>query len=401
VTNGIIEIPSLRDHHSHSSLYAALSGCPSIHGLTKEAAMGLLRALPLDRLSIALGWYNAHVSFTTEDLASLPPVAIVNFSLHGMLLSDKAKERLRQSDPEFVERHADPQWCERHLAAALSLYGRLGGLNSDKLSAFMGRLAGLGVGAAEDMLVLDETALAVMQASRWGRDIHCWADPDMFRAFSPKAQEAVAGFKLFLDGALAMRTAALSEPYLRGGDGILLYSDKALQERLAGLARLGKPVAIHAIGGRAVEQALRALEGLDREGLRIPFVRLEHAQFIDEAQACRAKDLGLVLCMQPNFSAESRDYADRLAPAALKCLNPFRMLIDRVGFIPGRDLLLGSDGMPHGAEAAWQWGLFPHYEGQRLSSDELMQGYSPAPEGKSVHLSVDEGLRRVKFLAET
>jgi len=133
------------------------------------------------------------------------------------------------------------------------------------------------------------------------------------------------------------------------------------------------------------------------EKLRLPSVRLEHVQFIDEAQARRARDLGLALCMQPNFSVESRDYADRLPESHLRSLNPFRMLIDRVGFQPGKDLLFGSDGMPHGAAAAWQWGLFPVHEGQRLSSEELSAGYGPAlPGGKTVLLVVDEETKRVE-----
>ena len=110
----------------------------------------------------------------------------------------------------------------------------------------------------------------------------------------------------------------------------------------------GKPVAIHAIGDRAIEQVLGVLERLDRDGLSFPLVRLEHVQFIDQAQARRAKDLGLVLSMQPNFNSDSQDYADRLAPRWLERNNPFRMLIDQAGFEPGQDLIFGSDGMPHG-----------------------------------------------------
>jgi len=397
VVSAVIELPLLRDHHSHISFYAALEGCPSILGLSKEEALRRLRGLPQDRLSIALGWYSARVSFAPEELAALPPVVILNNSLHGLLLSAGAQDRLRATDPELVERHADAQWCERHLAAVLSLYGRLARLSPEKLAAFRGRLAVLGVGLAEDMLILDEQALAVMQASPRGQDLPCWADPGVYQGFSSQARQAVAGFKLFLDGALAMRTAALSEPYLQGGDGILLHSDEALREQLAGLARLGKPVAIHAIGGRAIAQALAVLERLDWEGLRLPLVRLEHVQFMDEAQARKAKELGLTLCMQPNFSAESRDYADRLPARHLRGLNPFRMLIDQAGFCPGQDLLFGSDGMPHGAQAAWQWGLFPLHEGQRLTSEELMQGYGPAvPGARTVRLLVDEDRRLVK-----
>jgi predicted amidohydrolase YtcJ len=384
----LIEVPLLRDHHSHVSLYAALGGSPSLLGLPKEEALRLLRALPQEGLSIVLGWYSAKLSFSPRELAALPPVVILNNSLHGMLLSDRAQEALRPTSPELVERHADVEWCERHLAEVLALYSRLASPSREKIAALMQKLGAVGVGAAEDMLILDERSLDAI-----GEDTPCWADPGIWGGMSAAGRGRVHGFKLFLDGALAMRTAAISEPYLQGGDGLLLYSDRALEDTLAGLAGHKKPVSIHAIGGRALAQALAVLEKL-----RLPSVRLEHVQFITEAQARRARDLGLTLCMQPNFSVESRDYADRLSESHLTSLNPFRMLIDRAGFQPGKDLLFGSDGMPHGPVAAWQWGLFPAHEGQKLSSEELSLGYGPAlPGGKTVLLVVDEEKKLVEF----
>jgi len=59
----------------------------------------------------------------------------------------------------------------------------------------------------------------------------------------------------------------------------------------------------------------------------------------------------------------------------LKRNNPFRMLIDECGFIPGKDLIFGSDGMPHGAQSALENSLFPVYESQKLTLDEFVKGY--------------------------
>lgn len=374
-TASTIELPRLHDRHTHVSLYASLEGCPDISGLTKEEALRSLQALPKDRLTIALGWRSGRVSFTPQDLSSLPPVLIASLSLHGALLSASAKEWLRDSEPELVERHEDREWRERNIAELLALYVRAAGFTAQKLDAFMRRLETLGVGAADDLLVADENALAVIQASPWSGRIRCWADPAVFESFGPQARQRTAGLKIFTDGALAQRTAALEEPYLDGSRGLLLRSDKELSRLLAGLAPMGKPLAIHAIGGRAVEQALSALERLYEDGVGFPAVRLEHVQFIDEPQARRAKALGAALCMQPNFSSDSRDYADRLSAGMRAANNPFRMLIDRAGFCPGKDLLFGSDGMPHGAPAALRWGLSPDYESQRLTLDELAAGY--------------------------
>ncbi len=74
------------------------------------------------------------------------------------------------------------------------------------------------------------------------------------------------------------------------------------------------------------------------------------------------------------------------------------MLIDQVGFQPGRDLIFGSDGMPHGVEYALQWSLFPPYPVQRLTVEELVAGYGAHPGGGHSVLSIDHQARQVKLL---
>ena len=105
-------------------------------------------------------------------------------------------------------------------------------------------------------------------------------------------------------------------------------------------------------------------------------VRLEHAQMITLEQALLAKKLGIILSMQPNFSPDSAAYSDRLPPHYINANNPFRMLIDEAGFVPGKDLLFGSDGMPHGAAYAAECAEKPPVPGQRLTMQELIAGYS-------------------------
>ena len=77
----------------------------------------------------------------------------------------------------------------------------------------------------------------------------------------------------------------------------------------------------------------------------------------------------------------SVDYADRLDQDRLAANNPFRMLIDRAGFVPGKNLIFGSDGMPHGAACAFRWSISPPYPGQRLTVEELVAGYGEARGG--------------------
>ncbi|WP_257305450.1 amidohydrolase family protein [Geothrix campi] len=388
------------DRHSHVSLYAALEGCPDLSACIDPAsALAQLRSLPGDRLSLVRGWHSGRLPLSEADLAELPPVLLVNLSLHGLRLSPRAVRLLRDTDPELVARHADPAWCERNLDRLLVLFGRTAGLTAAKLEAWIQGLEAAGVGAVEDLLLTGEEAWWVVRASRWADRLPWRTVPAIFDTLPTEAQAECAGLKVFTDGALGARTAALDEPFLGGGPGLLLYTDEALHQELATLHARGKPLAIHAIGDRAIGQVLAALEDLDRQGLRFPSLRLEHVQFITETQARRARDLGLVLSMQPNFSSDSVDYADRLGPATLARNNPFRMLIDQVGFRPGRDLIFGSDGMPHGLAYAAQWSLFPPFEGQRLGLEELLAGYGPAPGDLPVReLVVEAATREVRLI---
>lgn len=387
------------DRHSHVSLYAALEGCPDLATCGDPSeALALMRGLPADRLSLVRGWHSGRLPLSAADLADLPPVLLVNLSLHGLRLSPAAARHLRETDPELVEGHTDPAWCERNLDRLLALYGRTAGLTPAKLEAWIQGLEAVGIGAVEDLLLTGVEAWRTMQASRWADRMPWWTVPAIFEALPAEAQAECAGLKVFTDGALGARTAALDVPFLGGEPGLLLHAGEALRRALAELHAYGKALAIHAIGDRAIGQALDVLEDLDRQGTRFPLVRLEHVQFITEAQARRARELGLVLSMQPNFTSDSADYADRLDPARLARNNPFRMLIDRVGFQPGRDLIFGSDGMPHGLAWAAQWSLFPPFEGQRLGLEELLAGYGAAPGSLAPReLVIDEAAQSVRL----
>jgi hypothetical protein len=100
--------------------------------------------------------------------------------------------------------------------------------------------------------------------------------------------------------------------------------------------------------------------------------------------------------MQPNFSGDSVSYADRLGARYARQNNPFRMLIDEAGFVPGKDLFFGSDGMPHGAAAALEGALFPPMAGQRLTLEEFAAGYClPDLEAGWLELSIDPGRKKV------
>ena len=383
-------LPLLRDHHTHVSFYAALGGAADLSGCSTAAqALALLRRRRAP-LVTARGWKNGLYDLPRAALDRLGPVAVCNLSLHGFFFNGPARELLARRWPDIAARVDDQDWVERHLNRVFEVFTAAAGAAA--IPAYLESLARLGIWAADDMLAADDAAVRALR--RYGGRVALWSEPGCYGRLGPAAREAVGGLKIFTDGALGARTAALSRGYRGGGRGLLLHDDAGLARLVKKAARLKGRLAVHAIGDAALEQVVRVLERL-RVPRRELFVRVEHAQLITREQARRAKRLGLTLCMQPNFSSDSAGYADRLPARCRRANNPFRMLIDAAGFEPGADLVFGSDGMPHGARPALEAALFPPLPGQRLTVGEFRAGYClPDESAGRLEVALDEKRRR-------
>ena len=391
-----VTIPLLHDNHNHASLYAALSSCHDISALDGRHARDFLAGLPKDRLSVVRGWRTNELPLGPVDLASLPPVLLLNFSLHGFAVSDAGLPYLSKGVPQLAERRNDPDWCEANVPALFAAYCDLAGISTEKLAGFLKTLEPLGFGSADDMAAATVDALDAIRSPGLSRRIPAWVAPPLFRSLNSGLRAACSGVKLFLDGALGSRSAAIAGPWIGAGKARFTYGDEELTVLLEEISGWDAAVAVHAIGELAIEQILRALEALGKRGVRFPLVRLEHVQLITREQAFRVRDLGATLSMQPNFSSDTRDYADRLPKSYLEANNPFRMLIDQAGFVPGKDLIFGSDGMPSGIAYAATEAFFPDVPGQLLTLDELVAGYGPSRGiSGTVRLSIDESSRCV------
>lgn len=134
---------------------------------------------------------------------------------------------------------------------------------------------------------------------------------------------------IFLDGSFTSNTAAIWENYHDGSsNGTLNYSQEEINQFLLCCYKAGMDTSLHAVGSRAVEQALTAHEYARRStgicGLRH---RLEHAELTTETQRRRAAAMGLTFSMQPAFEyfyGGSRGmYAERLGEL-WRTTNPFR-----------------------------------------------------------------------------
>jgi predicted amidohydrolase YtcJ len=120
-----------------------------------------------------------------------------------------------------------------------------------------------------------------------------------------------AGYlKAFMDGTLGSQTARMLD-----GSGVEITSGEELEEIVRRAARIGWPVAVHAIGDRANRDALDAFEATHDEwaprGLR---PRIEHAQCLAPEDLPRFAALGVAASVQFSHAPSDRDLADRFWP---------------------------------------------------------------------------------------
>jgi hypothetical protein len=145
--------------------------------------------------------------------------------------------------------------------------------------------------------------------------------------------------KLFADGTLGSRTAALLAPY----DGTLetgldVIDPVKLRAEVLRAVDHGWSVAIHAIGDRAVRASLDAF-GAARAGKRLGLApRIEHAQLVDPADLHRFVELGVAASMQPSHCISDAPLADRWWGSRREQAYPWRALSDS-----GALLAFGSD----------------------------------------------------------
>lgn len=158
----------------------------------------------------------------------------------------------------------------------------------------------------------------------------------------------IGGIKLFADGSLGARTAALREPYADApaARGLLLLDARALAARIGEIERAGFPALVHVIGDAALDAALDAFDAAGVAPGNARRHRIEHAEMVPDARALeRLARLGLAVAAQPNFVGNWQGpgglYEARLGTERARRLNPFATLA-RAG-IP---FAFSSDAMP-------------------------------------------------------
>ena len=151
----------------------------------------------------------------------------------------------------------------------------------------------------------------------------------------------MGGVKLYLDGALGSRGAALKAPYAdeKGTKGLPLLTPAQLRNLMSRAAMDGFQTAVHAIGDAANAEVLGAIEELSESYDGDRRWRIEHAQIIDPADIPMLGKHGVIASVQPLHQTSDRLMAEaRLGPDRLAGAYPWRSIL-----AAGGKLAFGSD----------------------------------------------------------
>ena len=173
-------------------------------------------------------------------------------------------------------------------------------------------------------------------------------DPELGRILSagpsndPLDLYSARSVKVYTDGALGSRGAALLEPYSdrASHSGLLLTSKEQLRAIFSLSIQAGFQVAIHAIGDKGNRIALDEVEhAYATIGGRKLRHRIEHSQVVALDDIPRFKSLDVIASMQPTHATSDMNMAEyRLGSDRLKGAYAWRSFLDQ-----GSVLVSGSD----------------------------------------------------------
>ncbi|MEQ1929193.1 MAG: amidohydrolase [Parvularculaceae bacterium] len=369
---GAAMFPGFADSHAHllgigmRELTLNLEGVGSIEELVEIVGANVEESEPGDviygRGWIETGWPEGRFP-TRDDLdpaSPQNPVILVRADGHALVANSAAlalaKIDAATLDPAGgrIERDASGRptgmLIDNAMALAEGIVGAPG--EAQKREAFevgAGVYAAYGWTSIHNMSV-DPNDLALIEdlADQGAIAIRVYnaVDPaglDALAASGPRASKngraITRAVKLYMDGALGSRGAALLAPYADQPEtsGLLLMTPEQGAALLASAKNAGIQVSTHAIGDRGNRLTLdwyeAALAGADASALRW---RIEHAQIVAPVDIPRFAALGVIASMQPSHAIGDLFFAPaRLGPGRLDGAYAWRRLLDSGATIAG------------------------------------------------------------------
>lgn len=267
---------------------------------------------------------------------------------HGRIERDASGEpsgALREDAVELVSRHLPRHTAKDYedgLRQGLKVANAFGLTSLEEASASKADL--------EAYAALDAAGTLTARVSA-----SLYVDTDKGLADVPRLQELRARYrgkrfhadaaKIFADGVIETRTAAVLEPYVGYGSdrGKMNIEPSDFRALATALDREGFQIHVHAIGDRAVRDTLDALEAAQKaNGVRDARHHIAHLELIDPADIPRFRRLGVVANFQP-FWANGDDYITKmtepeLGPARSRWIYPIAS-VEKAGGVT----VFGSD----------------------------------------------------------
>jgi predicted amidohydrolase YtcJ len=200
----------------------------------------------------------------------------------------------------------------------------------------------------------------------------------------------IRAIKLYADGALGSRGAALLAPYSDEptNSGLLVSRPEHLRAWAEAALRSGFQVNVHAIGDRgnrnvldAFEAALRAVPRADHR------FRIEHAQVLSPEDIPRFARLGVIPSMQPTHQTSDMRWAEaRVGPQRIRGAYAWRSLLNTGVVIPSGTDFPVEEVNPlltfHAAvtrQDPTNWPVGGWYPEQKMTREEALQSMTIWP----------------------
>ncbi len=341
---GRIVLPGMIDCHQHTFHYAEklleadLKKCTNI-GQIKEELRITKSKNQLGNGDWLLGFGFDEQKFPDKKLPSVKdldevsseqPIIITRYCMHICVVNSKALELAGITDcPDGVVRETRmeqvlkliPEKCPDKDSKKEVLFRALKQMSSFGITGIH-PIQGKFVGAMEYTNLYQE----LYEENRL--PVRVYLNFDEFPSFCMKTGFGndflkYGFFKIYSDGSLGTRDAALSEPYsdAPGECGILNYSKESITELCRQAYEQDLQVGIHAIGDKGIEIAVDAMETCYRENPK-PDVRfrLIHGTVMRPDLIERIKKLPMIVDIQPGYTSNTNIWwsIDRLGEDRLK-----------------------------------------------------------------------------------
>jgi predicted amidohydrolase YtcJ len=295
------------------------------------------RPVWLQRVDGHAGWANsralaaAGITKSTPDPVGGKIIRDANGNPTGVLV-DGAQDLMNRVVPATSEDEA-----RRQLDAALREMARVGLTGTHDA----------GIGVQQDRLYRDYADQGKLSARIYAMIMGTGEDFDQLSKNGPlksyaNDMYALRAVKLYADGALGSRGAALIQPYSDepNSHGLLFHKDAEIDAMMKKAMSKGYQVNVHAIGDAGNRQILntfaKEIPATHTEALRH---RIEHAQVVTLADIPRFKTIGIIPSMQPTHATSDKNMAEtRIGHDRIKGAYAWRTFLQQ-----GSRIACGSD----------------------------------------------------------